>query len=498
MASKCIRPTAEVFYGLAYFTFGFNALALPQIVQHKVCYNKYNSTICSRLKKHPDIENDVQSIAAEWMSIVPLSALVPSLFTILMIGPISDVIGKKRTMIVPPAIYLVQSLVFIALARIEDKFSPGYFLLGYCVAGIFGDIAGCVLLSQAYLSCVTTRENRTVRIALLESTLFFGGLMASISSGFILSNFGFVGGFMTTGVVNLANLIYVVVFLPPENVLASCPDPTATSKEVRRETLEYSKESQNDKWNEDMEHVSDVGGVMKQLNPIACLRRISNAICRSERRNRILAILVLYSIASFINMGEVYMVVLFFKHTPFNMGFKDIGYLLALQCFLRAFGLATIPYLCQVIFKFKDIHIVMLSFCWQICYFLTLGFSTSRIVLYSAQLIGIPIGIHVAVLRSMVSKMVDADQYGASTAALEVVDVASCLLTSLLSNLIYSATVRIFTGFAIVLLGMIAVPGLIGSVIFSRVYKDREVLSDEQKGLLGSFRSEEETEVSRD
>ena len=502
MAIKCVRPTAEVFYGLAFFIFGFNAITLPQIIQHKVCYNKYNSSICSRLKNHPVIENDVQATAASWMSVIPLSALVPSLFTVLMIGPISDVIGKKRMMIVPPTVYLVQSLIFMALAGIEDKFSPGYFFFGYCITALFGDNSGCVLLSQAYISCITTSQDRTVRLALLESSLFIGGLVAAISSGFILSYFGFIGGFAATGIVNLINLIYVVFFLPHENALAHCPDPTVTSKETGNPTLEYKERSQiNKKGNtvsKDKEHVSDDESIMKNMNPVACLRRISNAICRSDRRNRILAILVLFSLALFINMGEAYMGVLFLKHSPFSLGFKDIGYLLALQGFLRAFGLATIPYLFQVLFGFKDISIVMVGFCTQICYFLSLGFSTSRTMLYCVQLIGIPAGIHVAVLRSMVSKMVDADQYGASTAALEVVDVASSLLTNFLSNLIYFATVRIFTGFAIVLLGMIAIPGLIGSVIFSRVYKDREVLNDEQKRLLGSCKSEEETEFSCD
>ena len=497
MARKCVRPTAEVFYGLSLFTFGFNAISLPQIVQHKVCYNKYNSTICSRLENHPVIEDDVQATAASWMSIVPLSALVPGLFTILMIGPISDVIGKKRTMIVPPAIYLVQSLIFIALARIEDKFSPGYFILGYCITGLFGDNSGCSLLSQAYISCITTRESRTVRIALLESALFLGELLAAISSGFILSHFGFVGGFVTTGIVNLINLVYVVLFLPHENALAPCPDPAITSEETAESNLEYKEGGQINEQgiyqSESTEHGSDDESIMKKLNPVACLRRISNAICRGERRNRIFAILVLFSLALFINMGEVYMGVLFLKHSPFNLQFKNIGYLLALQGLLRAFGLATIPYLCQVLFGFKDISIVMVGFCTQICYFLSLGFSKSRTMLYCVQLIGIPLAIHLAVLRSMVSKMVDADQYGAATAALEVVDVASSLLTSLLSNLVYFATVRVFTGFAIVLLGIIAIPGLIGSVIFSRVYKDREMLSDEQKRLLGSDRGEEET-----
>jgi len=501
MAIKCVRPTAEIFYGLSLFTFAFNAITLPQIVQHKVCFNRYNSTICGKLQDHPAIENDVQARAASWMSIVPLSALLPGLVMVLIIGPLSDVIGKKRTMIIPPAIYFIQSLVFILLSMITRKFSPAYFLLAYCLTGLFGDNSGCILLSQAYISSITTKDNRTIRMTLLESALFLGGLLAAISSGFILSRFGFTGGFTTTATINFINLIYVVFFLPPENLLAPCPASMPTPKDG--ESTMYTKSEEEAPAEESSSYQIDKrvpnreGQItLEELNPIAGLRRISEAICTKQRRSRITAILALCSIAWFANMGEVYMGVLFLKHRPFNLKFKDIGYLLALQNFLRALGLVTIPYICQKFFKFKDIHFVMLGFCTQIAYFTSLGFANSVKTLFFLQLVSMPVAIHLAVFRSMVSKLVDPDQYGAATAALEVADIASSLVTSLLSNQIYSATVRIFSGFAVTILGIVAVPGLIGAVVFSCVFKDREALSDEQKRLLASADNEEETEFT--
>ena len=509
MEIRCIRPTAEVFYGLSLFTFAFNAISLPQVVQSKVCHNKYNTTICSNLKDHRHIENNVQSIAASWMSIVPLSALLPALFMVLMVGPISDVIGKKRVMIIPPTIYLIQSLVFITLSQIDDKFSPGFFLFAYSLTGLFGDNSGCTLLSQAYISCITTRDNRTTRLALLESSVFLGALLAAISSGFVLSRFGFTGGFVTTATVNLCNLLYVVFLLPPENVLAPCPATVTTSKEATEAhaNLEYKKEDGIEKRRDYQSGSSGSKGsveddghsMVKKLNPVACLRRISDAICKKQRRKRISAILVLFSIALFVNMGEVYMGVLFLKHSPLNLDFTGIGYVLAVQSLLRSFGLVTIPYIAQVLFGFKDIYITMIGFCAQIVYFTALGFSTSVTMLYCVQLIGIPLAVHFAVFRSMVSKLVDPDQYGAAAAALEVADVASSLFTSLFSNQIYSATVRIFAGFALILLGLVAVPGLVGSVIFSIVFKDREFLNEEQQRLLRSVSSEEaETEFNNE
>ena len=500
MAIHCVRPTAEVFYGLSLFTFAFNVIALPQLVQQKVCQNKYNSTICIHLQNYPHIENDVQASAAKWMSIVPLSALLPALFTILMIGPISDVIGKKRTMIIPPTFYFLQSLVFVLLTRITVKFSPGFFLLAYCLSGIFGDNSGCALLSEAYISCVTTKANRTVRLAMLESALFLGQVAAAISSGLIISNFGFTGGFVATAIVNFANLVYVVFLLPPENLLAPSQALVTSPPEIENEKERIgegcSSESRRSYLNGDKgEQLTDNRSTFEKLNPLACLRRISEALCTRQRRKRSVPIMVLFSIATFVNMGEIYLGVLFLKHSPFSLDPKGLAYIIAFQGILRSIGLVIIPYICQVFFKVKDIHIVILGFCTQIVYFTVFGLSTSVLMVYLAQLLSIPMAVHLAIFRSMVSKLVDADQYGAAIAAVEAVSAASALFTSLISNQIYSLTVHIFAGFTVELLGIIAISGLIGAVIYSLIFKEREMLSEEQQHLLTFHQSESNNEI---
>lgn len=488
MPIQCVRPTAEIFYGLSLFTFALNTITLPQLIQHKVCYNEYNSTVCENLKHHHSIENYVQARAASWMSIIPLSALLPGMFIILMIGPISDVIGKKRTMMLPPAVYFIQSLVFILLTRIAVKFSPGFFLFAYCLSGLFGDNAGCGLLAEAYIACITTKENRTVRLAMLESSVFIGQLTAAISSGFILSTFGFTGAFTATAVVNFINAIYVVVLLPPESGLTprinSEQSPATGSNDLSTENEGDGSRGYQSARNRDQTVVSRK--TLREISPLACLQRIKEAICARQRRNRMAALLVLFSIAMFINMGEIYLGVLFVKHSPFNLDAKGIGYLIALQAFVRSIGLIVLPYFLQLVFKFKDIHFVMLGFATQFTYFLTLAFSVSSTMLYLVQLISTPMIVHFPAVRSMISKLVDVDQYGSAIAVTEAVGVAGSLLTSLLSNQIYSKTVGIFTGFTVVLLGLLAVPGLIGAIVYSYVYKHSDVLNEEQRLLLTS------------
>ena len=61
--------------------------------------------------------------------------------------------------------------------------------------------------------------------------------------------------------------------------------------------------------------------------------------------------------------------VLFLKHSPFNLQFKNIGYILALQGLLRAFGLATIPWL-DFVYKYATFcHLGFQSHveCYTVC-----------------------------------------------------------------------------------------------------------------------------------
>eukprot|EP00112_Aurelia_sp_Birch-Aquarium-sp1_P011248 Seg2366.2 transcript_id=Seg2366.2/GoldUCD/mRNA.D3Y31 product="Solute carrier family 46 member 3" protein_id=Seg2366.2/GoldUCD/D3Y31 len=372
MGINCIRPTAEPFYGMTTFVFAFNALVLPQLVQHKVCRLTYNSTVCSHISSHPQIENKIQAETARWMSVLPLSALLPAFFMVLMIGPISDVIGA---------------------------------------------------------------------------------LMGAIASSAIVGTLGFTAGFLATAIVNFINFVYVVFLLPSEDLLRSKLHGSELHKESSREHIDRT-----------CPHCE--GGVAPQrftirdVNPWRCLLRVKNAICKKDRSKKIAAILVLFAIALFINMGEIYMGILFIKHSPFNMKAKDIGLFTSMQAVLRGLGLLATNYLCQRYLHFKDIGLVILGFCVQIVYFISVGLSVSVLMLYLVQILAIPLVVHQPVFRSMVSKLVDDDQYGAAIAAAEAVDVASSLLTSLVSNQIYSETVKIFSGFAMCLLGLIAVFGL--------------------------------------
>ena len=443
------RPTAEPFFCMVAFVYSFSALILPQIMLHKVCRLTYNSTVCSRISSHPQIEDEVQAEAASWMSLMLPSALVPALFMVLLIGPISEVVGRKKTMMLPPCIYFLQSCIFIVLTQIKTRYSPGFFLLPYCLSGLFGDLARVTTLASAYISCITLPENRTARMTVLESGFYIGYFSAAISSGAVVGTFGFTAGFAMTAIVSFTNFVYVMFLLPSEELLR--PKPDLRNVNIEPVALGVNDENKCEHIGRKCPHCETSPHVLtlSDISLRRCLLEIKNAIWQKDRMKQITTVFFLYGVALWINWGETSIGPLFLKHSPFNMKASEIGVFASLIAVTKLLGLIVTSYVCQRYLHFSDISFVMLGFCVQMVYYTLVGLSVSSLMLYLLLILSFPMIVHIPVFRSLVTKLVDDDQYGAVMAAAEAVAVSSALLSSFLSNLLYSSTVDIFRGLAV-------------------------------------------------
>ena len=461
-----------------------NSLVLPQFMLHKVCRLTYNSTVCSRISSHPQIEDQIQAEAASWMSLLSPSALVPALFMVLLIGPISEAVGRKRTMMLPPCIYFLQNCIFIVMTQIKTRYSPGLLLLPYCLSGLFGDLAGVTTLASAYISCITLPENRTARMTVLESGFYIGYFSAAITSGAVVGTFGFTAGFAMNAIVSFTNFVYIVLLLPSEDLLRPIPDLRNVNTEPVRLGVNCANKCEHT--GKTCPHCKTAPHVMtlSDVSLRRCLLEIKNAICQKDRMKQIITIFVLYGVALWINRGETSIGPLFLKHSPFNMKASEIGVFASLLAGIKLLGLIVTSYVCQRYLHFSDISFVILGFCVQMVYHTLVGLSVSSLMLYLVLILSFPMIVHIPVFRSMVTKLVDDDQYGAVMAAAEAVAVSSALLSSFLSNLLYSSTVDIFRGLAVCFLGLMALFGLMGSITYYLVFIKRKSNEPEREHLL--------------
>ena len=453
-----LRISSEpyVFFGM--FVFVTNLFTIPQFVQHRVCHNKHNATICAHLASanYSRFQDSVQKETAHWMAVITLTSLIPSIFILIILGPFSDTFGKKRTMVVTPLISLLQSITYLIISQLKGSFSPGWCVAGALLSGFFGEMQGVYALSAAYIASITTLKNRTLRISIMEGFVFMASCLACLSTGLILGKLGFTAVFVTTAIINIMNFLYVALLLPEEkhsveeeeNIVFLQGYGAAERKMQEREMTDFQD--------------SFFQKFLKACNPRKCINHLKTVVSSNGNGKEMLVLLAFLACALIATMGENYIGVLFLKHRPFNLSPSGIGYLVAYRSFIQAMAIIFLTSFLQKYFHFTDHMFIILGFCLQAVYYIVLGVSVSTLMLYLIQAIGTP--VHLPVLRSAISKQVDPNHHGTALAIAEIVDASSSLVTSLLSNIIYAETVKIYPGFAFFMLSVIATTALVGSV----------------------------------
>ena len=501
--------SSEPFFFMCMFVFIANIFTLPQLIQDRVCRNSYNDTVCSHLssRRHKTIQDLVQKEAAGWMAFIPLTALVPAVFILCMLGPFCDVFGIRNTMIIPPAVLLLQSITYMILSYLKGPFSPGLFIIAACLSGLFGENMGCEALAMSYVAHVTSVKDRTLRMTFLESSLFLASCVSGLINGAILWKFGFPAVFICTAIVNSINFLYVTFLLPSEHIRVRQSPPfndnnMEKDNQVEEEeiyvvdtTLSPKSNGENISSDQDgkslstQEHGTFIEAVKTACSPCRCIAKIQTTVCNSRDKWKMIALLIFLFLTLLPNMGEIYMGVLYLTHRPFNLSPMNIGYLVAYKAALTAIGISALIAILQHCLGVSDHGLLILGYAGQTIYFILLGVSVSTLMLYLIQFVGFTQVIHLPVLRSLISKQVDSGSFGTALAIGEVVDALSTLTTTLVSNSVYSGTVSIYPGLAFLILSIVAFSALIGSIVF---YK-----KEKNKGHLESYKKEQSSESVR-
>ena len=92
---------------------------------------------------------------------------------------------------------------------------PADYLLGCGAFSIFGSDYIFLIGMYAYISDITTTENRTMRIGIIDVVAFVGIISGTLLSGFIFkfSGYGYLGVFWTALVIQVFALTYIILFV---------------------------------------------------------------------------------------------------------------------------------------------------------------------------------------------------------------------------------------------------------------------------------------------
>ncbi|KAM4045867.1 LOW QUALITY PROTEIN: proton-coupled folate transporter [Anomaloglossus baeobatrachus] len=201
------RMTVEPVLFLAMFSVALQGPLTTQYLRLSadIGYNGSKSEGCTN-SSNP-LEKEVESLTSHWSLYLNLSGLLVGLFSVMLLGPWSDHVGRRAVLIAPFIGLSLQVVVYLVV--MYQELHVGYLLLGRIIGGITGDfnmiLAGCF----AYIADITDRPSRTFRVAILEACLGIAGMVASIIGGHWRKVQGYIYPFWLAFAVNVFTAFYV-------------------------------------------------------------------------------------------------------------------------------------------------------------------------------------------------------------------------------------------------------------------------------------------------
>ena len=184
---------------------------VQQLAFRKICHEKYDDEICKNLTKSQ--ETYVQQTTSKWILYQSISLTLPSIFASLILGSWSDKVGRKVILILPSVgsillyINYIMNVAFFSL-------NVNFIIIGVCISGFFGGFATTLLGVFSYISDITDKSQRTMRVAVLESMIFMGGTVGNLVGGVLVEHHGFMPAFGLCLALNVLIILYVSFVLP--------------------------------------------------------------------------------------------------------------------------------------------------------------------------------------------------------------------------------------------------------------------------------------------
>lgn len=435
--SACQRWSfaSEPFLFLYMFILGANSSLLPQLVISKLCHKEFNATVCSSLGKRKFLtaENLVYDHATRWNTVLYAAVCIPSAITILPVGAISDLVCRKKILLIPTSIVFIQSLVFLLCSKFKQS-SIAFLAVGTSITSVYGDVQGAVMLAYAYMASVTpSKDSRTVRMTVLEGGLFVGQGLGSFTSGLLAQRFGFVAAFALVTSVSILNILFVAFFLPavqPTNI---------TQSESEKEKI-------------DLEH-NGLGKNVVDRGKLVCFNLclfIQKYII--ECNGIVVSLLAVAFFANSAILGENIIATLFIKHSPLNLSPEQVGlYYLILHC-IRGIGIMCLAIAVSRCFNPSDYLLITIGSLSLIASHVSLSFASTVPMLYCFTLFSIAFPFTMSATRAMLTKHVKREEQGTVLSFVGVISLVGATIMTFASNYLFRATAVIFPGFSILLL----------------------------------------------
>ncbi|XP_032515652.2 lysosomal proton-coupled steroid conjugate and bile acid symporter SLC46A3-like [Danaus plexippus] len=447
------------------------ALATQNLYLEKACRVnlKFDHHVCDALTKRETVnytleEEAVQTLVASvagWKTV--LQSFLPC-GVLIFLGAYSDRVGQRKFCMLLPIVgefltsigLIINTHFFyelpVEVAAVTEAIFPaltgGWFTM---FMGVF-----------SYIADVTTEEQRTLRIGIVNLFYSLGVPVGAALSGILVRKIGLYGVF------SISASLYVLSFLYGYYRI----------KEVKRTDLIVKPSNNCCEWLRDffdMRYVKDTMMVAFKRGP-------------NNRRLRVIMLVIVLCVVIGPIYGEMSVMYLFTRYR-FNWNEVDFSmfstYAMCTSLVGTLFSVGVFSHL----LKFDDAVIGIISCTSKILSGFMYAFSTTTWQIYIAPLIEIFNGTSFIAMRSMVSKLVEKDELGKTNSFFGVAEAMMPLVYAPMYTTVYTATIKTFPGAFFLLGGGLTVPAVL---IFLWLYLDYKKRGPQQPTKENETGKEEE------
>ena len=186
----------------------------------KVCLSQYSEDICSELSKHEDIENIVQAETTRINTNTQLLSMIPAGFITLLLGPLSDIYGRKRIVLIPTVANAIHA-VSLLHQSLSPTVLPSVLYAGALLSGLGGGIMAFMSLVTNYVNDITPEEQRTQKLSKVMPFFLVGQTVGGLASGQVAEYIGTPTVYSIYLFSTLLCVFFIAVFMedviPPGN-----------------------------------------------------------------------------------------------------------------------------------------------------------------------------------------------------------------------------------------------------------------------------------------
>uniref|UniRef100_A0A336MET8 CSON013922 protein n=1 Tax=Culicoides sonorensis TaxID=179676 RepID=A0A336MET8_CULSO len=393
-----------------------------------------------------------------------------ALIVIILAGPLGDKYNRKKPFLLLPMMGQLFSVLAYFISSYFQTTVPMEFhlYLEHIVTSLSGGYSLFLMGIFSFLAATTTEEERTFRFGVFSVFNAGLGIVIQPLAKPVFEGLGYVNLFLLGLLVHLCGCVYILFFIDevPKQDSPSKPLPDSNKSGIDNAAFELTDQNQTssvkktdsvkngDKEKEETETINK--NILKECLDLFVSNFKVFQIPRPHSARKILLIIIsCYLLLAFSN-GEFEVAELFKRE---SWGWTtQFAFYNSYSTFIGFIGTLIVTALLVEVWKLADPILVMISLGCSIVAKPILAITKDFYIIYLATTIELFNSTKVIAIRSLISKVVAADELGRVYSVMSIIETLVNPLTSIIYNYVYAQTISSFPGlFYFMTVGIFAV-----------------------------------------